>query len=476
MTGSAPIGRLAILGATGDLARRMLLPSLYHLEADGLLPAGLRILGLARTPLDRDAFVAAARGYVTEALDDFDPAVFDRLAARLDYRAADVTEAADLAPLARWSEGAVTVYYFALSPALYGAACKALDAAGLACGDCRIVLEKPLGHDLDTARAINDEVAAAFDERRVFRVDHYLGKEAVQNLIALRFANTLFEPVWNGRAVDHVQILVAETDGVRDRLGYYDRFGALRDMAQNHMLQLLSLIAMEPPADDGPDSVRDEKVKVLKCLRPFAPQDSAGLSVRGQYAAGVVAGATAEGYAQEMGAASGTETFLALRADIDNWRWAGTPFFLFTGKRLAARQTRIVIQFKPLPHSIFGRSAGGDLIANRLTIDLQPDEDISLLLMNRRPGPAATRLQARALNLSLDDGGRRRIAYERLLADALADNPSLFVRRDEVELAWAWIDGVAASWSGPPLAYPAGSWGPTEADSLLGPGRRWRHG
>ncbi|HZZ34074.1 MAG TPA: glucose-6-phosphate dehydrogenase, partial [Caulobacteraceae bacterium] len=277
--------------------------------------------------------------------------------------------------------------------------------------------------------------------------------------------------------IDHVQITVAETEGVGERWPYYDEYGALRDMVQNHMLQLLTLIAMEPPADAGADSVRDEKVKVLKCLRPFSRASAQQLSVRGQYRAGVVEGHTAPAYEHEKGKPSATETFVALRADIDNWRWAGVPFYLRTGKRLPERRTQIVIQFKPLPHSIFGQQAAEDLTANRLVIDLQPKEDISLLLMNRRPGLSESRLQALPLSLSLDGGGRRRIAYERLLLDVMADNPALFVRRDEVELAWAWIDGVAATWTDlgiPPKPYAAGSWGPAGAFALLErSGRQW---
>ncbi len=469
---SRPIERLVIFGATGDLAARMLLPSLYFLDADGLLSAGLKLIGSARAPMDRDAFIDHVKAILEKRTDGLEPKEWERFAGRLDYCQADVTKAEGLAVLAEKLAGASTVFYLALSPSLYGAVCASLDGSGLACGDCRIVLEKPIGHDLASSRAINAEVAQVFEESRVFRVDHYLGKETVQNLIALRFANTFFN-----LAIDHVQITVAETEGVGDRWRYYDDYGALRDMVQNHMLQLLTLIAMEPPADASADSVRDEKVKVLKSLRPFTRASAQQLSVRGQYRGGVVEGATTPSYEEEKGSASETETFVALRADIDNWRWAGVPFYLRTGKRLPERRTQIVIQFKPLPHSIFGQRAQEDLIANRLVIDLQPKEDISLLLMNRKPGLSGGRLQALPLSLSLDVGGRRRIAYERLLLDVLADNPALFVRRDEVELAWAWIDGVAGSWADagvPPKPYAAGSWGPAGAFALLErSGRQW---
>ena len=335
-----PIERLVIFGATGDLAARMLLPSLYHLDADGLLPGPLKIVGSARTPMSREAYVERVRRDLDDRVEDLDEAVWSRFAQRLDYRQADVSRPEGFAEVTAAVGGAAAIYYLALSPSLYGAVCRGLDAAGLACDDCRIVLEKPLGKDLVTSRAINAEVSRAFAENRVFRIDHYLGKETVQNLLALRFANTLFEPLWNNLAVDHVQITVAETEGVGDRWGYYDEYGALRDMVQNHMLQLLSLVAMEPPADSGADSVRDEKVKVLKSLRPFTSTEAHQMSVRGQYRSGVVCGKAVPGYLEEKGAPSDTETFVALRADIDNWRWAGVPFFLRTGKRPAGAAAR----------------------------------------------------------------------------------------------------------------------------------------
>ena len=475
---SKPIDHIVIFGATGDLAARMLLPSLYFLDLDGLLPEGLKIVGSARTHMDRAAYVRRVHEGLEARSEGLDAAAWKRFSARLDYRAADVTGKDGVADLAKLlGKDATTIFYLALSPSVYGATCAGLEAAGLTCGDCRIVLEKPLGHDLESSRVINDEVASVFDEKRIFRVDHYLGKETVQNLVALRFANALFEPLWNNLAIDHVQITVAETEGVGDRWGYYDEYGALRDMVQNHMLQLLCLVAMEPPADSDPDSVRDEKVKVLKSLRRMTARDAQHLSARGQYKAGVVEGKSVPSYTDEKGGESGTETFVALRVDIDNWRWAGVPFFLRTGKRLPERRTQIDIQFKPLPHSIFSNAAKDDLTANRLVIDLQPDEDITLLLMNRRPGLAGTRLKAMPLSLSLDDGGRRRIAYERLFLDVLKGDQGLFVRRDEVELAWAWIDAVEGAWAdlgAPPRPYAAGSWGPHGAFALLErSGREW---
>ena len=476
---------IVLFGATGDLSRRMLLPSLYHLDADGLLAKDFKVLASARAPLTRDAFVDQVRTILEARPEDLDEAVWTRFANRLDYVACDATRAEGIAALAPHLAGCERpMFFLAISPSLYGGVCAALAAAGLATGDSRIVLEKPVGRDLETSREVNAAVGAAFSEERTFRIDHYLGKETVQNLIALRFANTLFEPLWNNLTIDHVQITVAETEGVGDRWPYYDEYGALRDMLQNHMLQLLCFVAMEPPADMDPRSVRNEKVKVLRSLRRFTRADVQGASIRGQYTKGVVGGKEAEGYEAERGQPTGTETFVALRVDIDNWRWAGVPFFLRTGKRLPERRTQIAIQFKPVPHSIFGAAARDDLIANRLVIDLQPDEDIELLLMNKSPGlsQGGMRLQSLPLSLSLlrsyeGPGSRRRIAYERLLLDVIHGDSTLFVRRDEVEEAWRWIDGVADAWaeaSMKPKPYAAGSWGPAGAFALIErSGRAW---
>jgi glucose-6-phosphate 1-dehydrogenase len=469
---------LVLFGGTGDLARRMLLPSLYFLDFDGFLPDGFRIVASARAELSREAFLGEVQGDLKARPEGLDEAVWTRFAARLDYVAADATSVEGLAALMPHMEGATRpIFYLAISPSLYSRVCVALAAAGFAGDESRIVLEKPIGRDLESSRAINVAVGAVFDEERIFRIDHYLGKETVQNLIALRFANTLFEPLWNNLTIDHVQITVAETEGVGDRWPYYDEYGALRDMLQNHMLQLVCLVAMEPPADMEPDSVRNEKVKVLRSLRCFTRTDAQNASVRGQYTAGVVGGKSVEGYQTERGQPSGTETFVALRADIDNWRWAGVPFFLRTGKRLPERRTSIAIQFKPVPHSIFGGPASEDLVANRLVIDLQPDEDIELLLMNKAPGITAGGLRLQSLPLSLSlmktyegPGARWRIAYERLLLDVIAGNSTLFVRRDEVEAAWRWVDGVADAWREAgvtPKPYAAGSWGPAGAFALI---------
>jgi glucose-6-phosphate 1-dehydrogenase len=475
---------IVLFGGAGDLARRMLLPSLYFLDADGFLPEGLTVVATARSEIAREDFHAQLRADLAARPEGLDETVWSRFARRLDYVAADATSEQGVRHLAPFLEGKVApIFYLAVSPSLYGRVCVALAAAGLATDESRIVLEKPIGRDLESSRLINIAVGAVFEESRIFRIDHYLGKETVQNLIALRFANTLFEPLWNNLTIDHVQITVAETEGVGERWPYYDEYGALRDMLQNHMLQLLCLVAMEPPSDMQPDSLRNEKVKVLRSLRRFTRAEAQAASVRGQYSAGVVAGRQAPSYEEERGQPTGTETFVALRAEIDNWRWAGVPFFLRTGKRLPERRTQIVIQFKPVPHSIFEGAARHDLVPNRLVIDLQPDEDIELTLMNKAPGitQGGMRLQSLPLSLSLikaaGPNARRRIAYEPLLLDVIDGHGALFVRRDEVEESWRWVDGVAEAWRDAaltPKAYPAGSWGPSGAFALIAAsGKAW---
>ena len=478
MPGTPQADAIVLFGATGDLARRMLLASLYFLDADGFLADDFRIVATARSEMTREAFLDLTHKTLSERPEGLDDAVWARFSRRLSYVGADATTAEGAALLCPALGGAKRpFFYLAISPSLYERVCAALSACGLATDDSRIVLEKPIGRDLETSRHINTTLGAVFDEDQIFRIDHYLGKETVQNLIALRFANTLFEPLWNNLTIDHVQITVAETEGVGERWPYYDEYGALRDMLQNHMLQLLCLVAMEPPADMEPDSVRNEKVKVLRSLRRFTRVDATERSVRGQYTAGVVGGKSVTGYEAERGQKSGTETFVALRLDIDNWRWAGVPFFLRTGKRMPEKRTQVAIQFKPVPHSIFGQAGKHDLIANRLVIDLQPDEDIKLTLMNKAPGlsQGGMRLQSLPLSLSLlrtyeGSGGRRRIAYERLLLDVIHGDATLFVRRDEVEEAWRWVDGVADAWAEAGLApkpYAAGSWGPSGAFALI---------
>ena len=468
---------LVLLGGTGDLARRMLLPSLFHLEKDKLLPQGLRLIGVARDGQSADQYRENVRNAIAarETVADED---WQRFVPRVDYFSGDVTKPEGAKKLAEHvGDHSELVIYFSVSPSIFAAACQSLAAAGLITDKTRLVLEKPIGRDLESSKQLNAAVAAVASEEQIFRIDHYLGKETVQNLIALRFANIVFEPLWTSHSIDYVQITVAETEGVGDRSGYYNEYGALRDMLQNHMIQLLCLIAMEPPADLDPDSVRQEKVKVLKALRPMSRATVAQEVVLGQYGAGVVDGKSVEGYLKEVGKPTNTETFIALRLFIDNWRWAGTPFFLRTGKRLPERRTQIVIQFKPLPHSVFSASANQDMVANRLVIDLQPQEDISLLLMNQRPGltQEGMRLQSMPLSLSLakaysGQDGRRRIAYERLLLDVFRGDRTLFVHRNEVEEAWRWVDGVTDAWLEAglkPKQYAAGSMGPAGVHALI---------
>jgi len=336
-------------------------------------------------------------------------------------------------------------------------------------------MEKPIGKDLASSKVVNDGIGALFAESQIFRVDHYLGKETVQNLLALRFGNVMFEPLWNTTAIDHVQITVGETVGLEGRVSYYDGVGALRDMVQNHILQILSIIAMEPPARMDPTAVRDEKVKVLRSLRPMTDETVKTHSVRGQYTPGAVSGQIVTGYADELGQPSDTETFVALKAYIDNWRWQGVPFYLRTGKRMPARQSEIVIQFKPVRHSIFGRDGHGTgLEPNTLVIRLQPEEYIRLAIMSKRPGlERQVKLDEVTLDVSLTAafaGQRRRIAYERLILDLLAGDQTLFVRRDEVEAQWTWIDSIIDGWKEAnvkPAAYSSGNWGPSSAIALI---------
>ena len=465
---------IVLVGATGDLAARMLFPSLYFLESENLLPEDFKVIGAARSvlsPADFDKLVekavrAKAEGYFA---DD----VWKRFRARLSYCTVDAAKSASFKHLVEPLKGVKEViFYLSTSPSLYDPISDGLLAAGLTGGGNRVIVEKPVGHDLASCIEINDHLARAFKEPEVFRIDHYLGKETVQNLIAVRFANTFFEPLWNHVSIDSVQITVAETVGVEGRWSYYNDYGALRDMVQNHVLQLLCLVAMEPPASLDPDSVRNEKVKVLRSLRPLVGRDVERKTVRGQYKSGVADGAAVPGYLEEAGGEpSDTETFVAIQANIDNWRWAGVPFYLRTGKRMPSKASQIVIQFKNVPHSIF---AGDDLMANRLVIRLQPEEEISLSLMNKTPSLDGLQLRPVDLNLSLTDAfkkqaPRRRIAYERLLLEAIRNNQTLFVRRDEAEAAWTWIDAISDSWARyavKPSPYSAGSWGPAGAFAL----------
>ncbi len=458
---------LLLFGATGDLAVRMLFPSLGHLLRDRLLPPGFRIVAVGRQAHDSAGFRDWLGERLLAAGDAFD---LGELLRRIDYVAADLAEPSSIPNALSHLKERACVSYLATPPALFVPITQGLKAAGLLDPKSRLVLEKPLGRDLASARQINAAIRDCADESQVFRIDHYLGKAAVQNLLALRFGNTLLEAVWDKRWIESVDILVAETVGVDGRDSYYARAGALRDMVQNHMLQLLCLIAMEPPGSLDADSVRDEKLKVLRALRPMRAADAALDSVRGRYGAGVVEGRAVPGYAPPP--EHDTETFVALRAHIDNWRWADVPFRLVTGKRLAARCTQVVVSFRPVSHWLFEKPKRERATPNRLLIRLQPEENIELGLMTSLAGPewGALELQPLPLDLSLRRSGRRRIAYERLLLDALVGNPALFVRSDEVEAAWTWIDSVIAAWAQaktPAIEYPAGSWGPAEAEDFL---------
>ncbi len=473
-----------VFGATGDLTLRKLLPALYYRFRDGQMPPGSHIIAAARSDLDDDAYRKRASKALREhvARDDLDSDTADRFCRRLCYVRLDATDAnADWHALADILDAErVRVFYLATSPDLYGPICRNIGAHGLITDQSRVVLEKPIGHDLASAREINDQVGAVFSEMQTFRIDHYLGKETVQNLLALRFANTIFERLWNADVIDHVQITVAETVGVEQRGGYYDHSGALRDMVQNHMLQLLCLVAMEPPASLEPDAVRDEKLKVLRALRPFEPHEVLTQTVRGQYTQGAIDGQPVPGYVAELNGPenSHTETFVALKAEVRTWRWANVPFYLRTGKRLPQKVSEIVIQYRALPFSIFPPDAA-EWTPNKLIIRLQPEEGMRLAMMTKDPGPGGLRLSPTALDIRFEKtfGMRFPDAYERLLMDTVRGNATLFMRRDEVEAAWGWVEPILEAWGSrpdQPRPYSAGTWGPTAAIALIErDGRTW---
>ena len=467
---------LVLFGGTGDLAMRKLLPALFRRHVAGQVPAGSRILGVGRSEMTRETWLqqvhqALARKEGAEP----DAALWATFCGGLDYASADAGQPDSFAAVQAWLAGreAVTrVFFLSTAPALFAGLCTQIGRLGLATPDSRVVLEKPLGQDLASANVINESVAAVFAEHQIYRIDHYLGKEAVQNLIALRFGNSLFEPLWRRGSIRHVQITVAETLGVATRGPFYDQTGALRDMVQNHLLQLLCIIAMEPPASSDADAMRDEKLKVLRALRPLAGIDVTTKTVRGQYRAGAANGQPVPGYLDEPGvpADSSTETYVALKAEIDTWRWAGVPFYLRTGKRLQEQSSEIVITFEDVPHSIFG--GGAAAAANRLRICLQPCDSITLGIVAKKPGDGM-KLQPVDLSLDLAASFRNQQldAYERLLMDVVKGNLTLFMRRDELDAAWRWIDPIREGWlqhDVRPKGYTAGSWGPAAASALLG--------
>ena len=475
---------LIIFGGTGDLAMRKLLPAMYHRVGDDQVTPESRVIAIGRHPKSRDEYLTAAREALGKALPagEVSEDRWQDFAARLHYVPADATDSENwqgLCDILFGHEGRIRVLYLATAPALFGTIASGFRQNGLVTDQCRIVLEKPLGHDTASADAINDEVGQCFAENQVFRIDHYLGKETVQNLLALRFGNSMFEPLWRRGVVDHVQITMAEDLGVGGRIEFYDQVGALRDMVQNHLLQLVCLVAMEAPTSLDHDAVRDEKLKVLRALRPINGEDVKRNTVRGQYRSGAINGEVVPGYLEELRSdRSVTETFVALKLGIDNWRWSGVPFYLRTGKRLKTKHSEIVVQFQKLPHSIF-EDLREELVPNRLTIRLQPEEGVKLSVMAKEPGPGGFELRPVSLDLSFEEafGLRYPDSYERLLMEIIRGNPALFMRRDEVSAAWRWVDQLIAGWDETrqkPETYVAGSWGPSGASLLLDrDGRSW---
>ncbi|MEX5597607.1 glucose-6-phosphate dehydrogenase [Pseudophaeobacter sp. C1-32P7] len=466
---------LVLFGATGDLARRKILPSLFHRFQIGQFSEDTRIIGSSRADLDRPEFQELTAAAIREfgqpgETNEADIAAFIKL---LDYVAVDARGDGGWAELGQHLRGDVTrAFYLSVAPSLFTDIADRLSASGMVTAESRIVLEKPFGHDLASARELNQALRAHFQEDQIYRIDHYLGKETVQNLMALRFANSLFEPLWNSSHIDHVQITVAESIGVEGRGEYYDRSGAMRDMVQNHLMQLLCLTAMEPPARFTPNAVRDEKVKVIEALDPVAPDDIA----RGQYR-----GRNGDSYREHAGnPGSTTESFIAMKVQVANWRWAGTPFYLRTGKCLRERVSEIAVYFRDPPHNIFEGAAG--VHGNVLVIRLQPDEGITLRTTIKDPGPGGMRLTGANLDMtfadSLPDAGRPQDAYERLIMDVIRGNQTLFMRGDEVEAAWAWADPIIASWAESetaPQRYDQGGSGPEDSLLLMHrDGRRWR--
>ncbi|PYE34468.1 glucose-6-phosphate 1-dehydrogenase [Idiomarina fontislapidosi] len=485
MTDSLQRSDLVLFGVLGDLSRRKLIPALYQLDRSGLLHQDSKIIGVARDSLSDSQFEARVKETLKtfvadeELVDD----VLMRFCKRFHYVEMDFSKTEAYQALkAAAVEDVDRVFYLATPPSLYATICAGLSSHALISESTRVILEKPIGHNLASSQTINQAVAKYFQESQIYRIDHYLGKETVLNLLALRFANALFASNWDNSAIDHIQITAAEKVGVEGRWGYYDDAGQLRDMVQNHLLQVLSLIAMEPPSRLDAESIREEKLKVLKALRPIDAANSKDVSVRGQYQGGFSGETKVPGYLQEEGARqnSDTETFVALKVNIDNWRWSGVPFYLRTGKRMPEKRSEVVITFKKQPHNIFNDTTA-DLQPNKLVIRLQPDEGVEVQMLNKIPGLGKQmHLKATTLDLSFDETfEKKRIAdaYERLMLEAMQGNQYLFVHRDEVEYAWRWVDGILAAWEQneqPPKPYHAGTWGPVSAVSLLAhDGRQW---
>jgi glucose-6-phosphate 1-dehydrogenase len=485
---------VVIFGAAGDLTKRKLVPALYNLKALGLLPREFAIVGIARREKTHEQFreeqTRDIREFATARVDD---ALWAGLRDATYFQAGDLSDPAVYAQLGgllaeaakRHGTGGNVLFYLAIPPSLFGEVVRRLGEAGLLRqeGDTwrRVIVEKPFGHDLESARTLSAELAAVLREDQIYRIDHYLGKETVQNILIFRFVNGVFEPIWNRTYVDHVQLTVAETVGVEDRGNYYETAGVLRDMIQNHMFQLLALVAMEPPISFAADAVRDEKVKVLQAIRPMSAEEILDRTVRGQYGDGVIAGQAVRAYRREpkVSPTSATETYAALKLFVENWRWAGVPFYLRSGKRLARRRTEIVVEFRRPPLLLLEAAAMSEIDPNRLVLHIQPEEGIEFQVKAKRPGPTV-RIETVKLDFSYKDFGQTSAAtgYERLLYDCMAGDSTLFHRTDMVEAAWRIATPILEAWRYLPPPdfpnYPAGSWGPAAADELIEQdGRRW---
>ncbi len=468
---------LVIFGGTGDLAARKLIPAMYHRHCAGQLPDDARIIALGRNTLTREGYITSifdkSRALITERY--FNSARWQTFIARIEYLKLDAGSDTDFDHLAdhlQTDEDRIRIFYLSTSPQLFAGICERLASSQLVKPSSRVVLEKPLGHDLKSADAINACVESVFSEKQIYRIDHYLGKEAVQNLMALRFGNAIFEPLWSHEKIHDVQITLAEQIGVEGRGEFYDSTGTLRDMVQNHLMQLLCIIAMEPPISMDADNVRDEKLKVIRSLELFSAEDVHLNTVCGQYQRGTVSGGTVPGYLEEPGVGidSRTETFVAVKAKINNWRWSGVPFYLRTGKRMHEHVSEVVINFDSLPHAIYPAPADSDCV-NRLYIRLQPQESIELHLMAKQAGDENI---LKPVKLDLDFAGsneRHLEAYERLLMDVVRGNQTLFVRRDELNAAWEWVEPIMNAWEASTVApdpYSAGTTGPASAKDLIG--------
>jgi glucose-6-phosphate 1-dehydrogenase len=476
---------LVIYGALGDLSKRKLLVCLYRLEKHKLLEPETRILGIDRLDESNEGFIEIAHKSLKAFLNNsIDEDIWQQFSQRLSYLKIDLTQPEQYKQLndVLDAEKRIMVNYLAVAPFLFKNICQGLQSSGVLTAESRLVMEKPIGHDLSSSKEINDVVSQVFNENQVYRIDHYLGKETVLNLLALRFANSIFTTNWNHNTIDHIQITVGEDIGIEGRWEYFDKTGQLRDMLQNHLLQILTFVAMEPPADLSAESIHSEKIKVLKALRPITERNVEEKTVRGQYSKGYIDGKAVPGYLEEDGAntTSTTETFVAIRADIDNWRWAGVPFYMRTGKRTPNKRTEIVVNFKQLPHNIF-KDSFRSLPANKLVIHLQPNEGVEIMMLNKIPGiDGNIKLQHTKLDLSFSETFKNsRIfgGYEKLILEALRGNTTLFLSREEIEQAWTWIDSIQLAWSKnrtAPKAYPAGSWGPLASVALLArDGRGW---